>query len=391
MITLWIWFSLLEGISLKNKRKLLAHYGTPDRLYALDADGIAYAPVPCPQVLDKDLARAEKVLQDCAKYQIGILTIQDSGYPSLLRRVEDAPIVLYYRGTLPNWDIQPVIGVVGTRHASPYGLKITQQISAEIAACGGIVVSGGAFGVDAQAARGALSQGKITVAVMACGLNRPQPTANKELFEEIMGCGCLISEYPPFTEVFKGNFLRRNRIISGISNGILVAEAPIGSGALNTAQWAQKQERELYAVPGDIDKEYCAGSNQLIADGATAALTGWQVLQPYADRYRLTVRKTQPTPAQTDVLPQKNHPKAKADKINIDKQADSPYSGKDVTHTLLNEKEKALVTQLSAEPIPIDILIERLDMPLPQVLSLITTLTVRGVVKSHPGRLISLN
>lgn len=391
MLVFWIWFSLLEGISLKDKQRLLAHYHTPDKLYALDAGGILYAPVPCPQVLNKDLSQAESVLQQCMQHQIGILTLHDSGYPSLLKRIPDAPVVLYYRGTLPNWELQPAIGVVGTRHASDYGLRTAFQISSQIAACGGLVVSGGAFGIDAQASQGALSQNKTTVAVLASGLDRLTPASHRPLFESILHCGCLLSEHPPHAEIFKGNFLQRNRIISGICNGILVVEAPASSGALNTAHWAKKQDRALFAVPGELGRESCAGSNALITQGATAVLSGWQLLQPYASRYPLTVHQAQPQTAAAAPLPQKAPARSRADKINIDKPKDSPYIGKDTTLPELTEPEKAVVALLSSKPVPMDLITEQLDMPQHQAMSLITKLTIKGVVKNHPGRLISLN
>ena len=397
MLVHWIWFSLLQGMNGRQKLQLLERFHSPEDMYALEARGLKDMPFDCTALLQKDLRKATDILKTCAEQMIGVLTFTDSGYPNRLRSVDDPPMVLYYRGSLPAWELQPVIGVVGTRNASSYGLRIAGSISAQIAACGGIVASGGAFGIDTKALEGALTQGQTTVAVMAGGLDHPYPKANMPLFYKIMENGCLLSEYAPGEPAMKWNFLQRNRIISGISNGVLVVEAPAKSGALNTARWASEQGRDVFAVPGNIDVESCAGSNGLIGDIAMAAVSGWSVMQQYAPMYPQTVKRTEPVMNTEETVeefplsrPEKSKPRPKADKINIDKPGDCPYSVKENKLPALTQEENTVVALLTQSPVSMDTVMEQLQLPSATALSIITKLSIKGVVKIHPGKLISL-
>ena len=279
-----------------------------------------------------------------------------------------------------------MIGVVGTRSASPYGLRSAGKLSAQIAACGGIVVSGGAFGIDSMALRGALECGGTTIAFMAGGLDKLYPAANNALFAQIMEKGCLLSEYPPGTASYRGNFLRRNRLISGISNGLLVVEAPRVSGALNTARWANEQGRDVFVVPGNIDVESCEGSNALIGDIARAVSDGWSVLREYAYDYPETVKQVN---IQWEMHQPPSVPEEKADKKIVDKKPDCPYSVKETPAPTLNPEEQAVFSLLTPEPVPVDSLLDQLDMAPAQVLNIITRLSLKGVVQNHPGKYVS--
>ena len=402
MLVHWIWFSLLQGMNGRQKLQLLEHFHSPEDIYQLDRTIVKRVDFlgenALAGILNKDLTAANRIIRDCANQQIGVLAFTDTGFPERLRRIDDPPMVLYYRGALPAWDMQPVIGVVGTRKASSYGLRIAGQISAQIAACGGIVASGGALGIDTCALEGAGSQGQKTVAVLAGGLDNFYPKSNEPLFRRIIENGCLLSEYPPQTTAYKWNFLRRNRLISGISNGVLVVEAPAISGALNTARWAWSQGREVFAVPGNIDVESCAGSNNLIGDIAHAAVNGWSVMCHYEMDYPHVVKKAEPRLQQEESpwlmvaqQQEKPVPESKADKINVDNPKDCPYSVKEKELPPLTEQEKAVVALLGATPIAMEQLVAQLEMSSGAVMSIITRLAVKGVVKNHPGKLISLN
>ena len=211
MLVHWIWFSLLQGMNGRQKLQLLEHFHSPEDIYQLDRTIVKRVDFlgenALAGILNKDLTAANRIIRDCANQQIGVLAFTDTGFPERLRRIDDPPMVLYYRGALPAWDMQPVIGVVGTRKASSYGLRIAGQISAQIAACGGIVASGGALGIDTCALEGAVSQGQKTVAVLAGGLDNFYPKSNEPLFRRIIENGCLLSEYPPQTTAYKWNFL----------------------------------------------------------------------------------------------------------------------------------------------------------------------------------------
>jgi len=188
-------------------------------------------------------------------------------YPRLLCELPDPPPILFVRGTLDEPD-RFGIGVVGSRRATPYGRSVTERIGRELAGHGLTVVSGGAIGIDTAAHRGALAGGGRTLAVLGCGIDIDYPRENRALFEEIAAHGALISEYALGTPPEAWRFPARNRIISGLSQGTLVVEAPRASGALITARFAAEQGRPVMAVPGNIDRESSFGANQLIKDGA---------------------------------------------------------------------------------------------------------------------------
>ena len=385
MLVHWLWFSLLPGLNGRQKLELLRRCSDPEDLYHEQRrPGL---PEDIRHILqNQDLTPAKRIMKQCAEKGISILAFSDSNYPDRLRRIDDPPLVLYCKGTVPALDLRPVIGVVGTRSASPYGLRSAGKLSAQIAACGGIVVSGGAFGIDSMALRGALECGGTTIAFMAGGLDKLYPAANNALFAQIMEKGCLLSEYPPGTAAYRGNFLRRNRLISGISNGLLVVEAPRVSGALNTARWANEQGRDVFVVPGNIDVESCEGSNALIGDIARAVSDGWSVLREYAYNYPETVKQVN---IQWEMHQPPSVPEEKADKKIVDKKPDCPYSVKETPAPTLNPEEQAVFSLLTPEPVPVDSLLDQLDMAPAQVLNIITRLSLKGVVQNHPGKYVS--
>ena len=392
----WLWYSLLPGISPAKKLDILAHFRDPEEIY-LTEDFSCVEDMTKDELHalgDKDMTKARQVLKDCAQAHISILAYSDTGYPRRLRNIDDPPLVLYYKGILPDFETRPVIGVVGTRKASAYGLTHARKLSQQITACGGLVVSGGAAGVDTLALQGALEAGGQTVAVLGCGADVVYPKSNRLLFEKIEQSGCLISEYLPGTEPFAWQFPRRNRIISGISNGILVVEAPEKSGALITANEALRQGRDVFAVPCNIDVPTGQGSNALLRDGAVAVFSGWDILKEYAPQYPDMVEKREPVLAhapgnqEVELLPKVAQPVLVPDKKDIDNPKATPYSV--LEENSLTPEEKQVLSCLSEEPCPLDQVIAGLDLPASQVLRILTKLSIKGIVKNHPGRLVSV-
>ena len=392
----WLWYSLLPGISPAKKLDILAHFRDPEEIY-LTEDFSCVEDMTKDELNalgDKDMTKARQVLRDCAQAHISILAYSDTGYPRRLRNIDDPPLVLYYKGILPDFETRPVIGVVGTRKASAYGLTHARKLSQQITACGGLVVSGGAAGVDTLALQGALEAGGQTVAVLGCGADVVYPKSNRYLFEKIEQSGCLISEYLPGTEPFAWQFPRRNRIISGISNGILVVEAPEKSGALITANEALRQGRDVFAVPCNIDVPTGQGSNALLRDGAVAVFSGWDILKEYAPQYPDMVEKREPVLAhapgnqEVELLPKVAQPVLVPDKKDIDNPKATPYSV--LEENSLTPEEKQVLSCLSEEPCPLDQVIAGLDLPASQVLRILTKLSIKGIVKNHPGRLVSV-
>ncbi len=392
MLVHWVWYATLPNLALRQKLTLLEHFPSPEDIFYSEhfpelPDNIAQA------LENKDLTLARSILKVCGETQVSILAMTDSAYPSRLRNIPDPPLVLYYKGALPDFEGQPVIGVVGTRKATAYGMNNARDISRQIARCGGLVVSGGAGGIDTAALQGAAQTGRQTVAVLGCGVNVVYPASNRDLFTQISKNGCLMSEYPPETEPRVWQFPERNRIISGLSDGVLVVEAPEGSGALITARAAFAQGRDVFAIPGNIGVPTCAGSNALLQEQATSVSSGWDVLKRYADLYPdvtpagmepkvdySRVRVAQPVsyPAQNTRL----------DKKAIDNPGINAYS---VLDNSLTEQEKSILSCLSGSPVAVDDVIARAGLPATEVLRILTALALKGLVTNHPGRLVSAN
>lgn len=202
----------------------------------------------------------------CETNGVQILTPKDEAYPHSLRQINDPPQVLYVKGCLP--DLCGSIGIVGSREASGYGLKAADAFAADLAAAGVVIVSGGAKGIDTAAHCGALEAGGTTVAVFGCGIDVCYPANNKELFKEIAQKGALVTEFPPGTPPMGHNFPSRNRIINGMTHGILVVEAAKKSGAMITAEYAMDEGHEVYCVPGSIFLSTSIGCHSLIKSGA---------------------------------------------------------------------------------------------------------------------------
>lgn len=215
---------------------------------------------------------------DLRKIGADFITILDGDYPPLLKQIKHAPLVLYLKGNCRLIN-SPAIALVGSRKASLYGLKIAEEFSQSFSCSGITVVSGLAHGIDTVSHKGALKNNGLTIAVLGCGLNHIYPKENEALFNDIALKGLIVSEFPLNTAPLTYNFPRRNRIISGLSLATVVVEAHERSGALITADYALEQNREVFAVPGNIDSLSSSGSNRLIKDGAKIALSPQEVLE----------------------------------------------------------------------------------------------------------------
>ena len=398
----WLWFALMPDVNLQHKIMLLEHFSDPETIYEADEKSFANLPYVTPAMkaalTDKNLTKAERVLRLCRDMDIGIVTFHSRQYPAKLKNIADPPLVLYYRGQLPHFNELPVIGIAGTRSATPYGCRTAKQISGQIAACGAVVVSGGALGIDTSAMVGALSAGMV-VGFLAGGVDTVYPTANAQLFARVTKSGCLISEYPPQTRLQKWSIPRRNKLISAISNGVLVVEAPTDSGALITARQAYQQGRDLFVVPGNIDVSACAGSNALLQERGTAVLCGWDVVKEYAPMYPGKIEKRDFVDADSPLamvaqevkIPAPVKKSAKEnDKKGIDNNAVTAYSGiLDIPQDLTQE-QKQIVSCLTDIPVSVDLLIDKVGLPAAKVLGILTVLSLKGIVENHPGKRVCL-
>lgn len=411
MLVHWIWLATRPGLNDRAKIAVLQHFADPEDAFYAQSE--AYEQIEGlteenrKALCDKSLSEAQKILIQCADKKIHILTYQDAAYPVRLKNISDPPAVLYYKGSLPDFDALPLIGVVGTRKCSGYGVMAAKRMGYQIAQCGGVVVSGMAEGIDGAATGGALTAGGFTVGVLGCGADVIYPLCNRALFADVERRGCLLSEFPPETPPYKWNFPKRNRIISGLSCGVLVVEAPVRSGALITARQAADQGRDVFVVPGNIDVATCKGSNALLRDGAITACSGWDVVGEYEALYPDVIRRGD-TPthlrAYPEELPEKTlkvaqkplslekfkPTKAKKDKKVIDNGNTTPYIDVEKKQPALNEEEQVIMEQLKQGQRLTDDVIAAVDLPAGKVLALLTMLEVKGLIRRLPGNRVAL-
>lgn len=418
MLIHWIWLATRPNMNDREKLAVLEHFGDPEDVFYADQEALKameeLTENAAAAVLDKDLHPAGAVLRECMDKGIRICTYHDGAYPGRLKNIADPPLVLYYKGHLPDLDGGPVIAVVGTRDCSPYGINAATRISRQIVRCGGIIVSGLAAGIDAAAMRGALSADGSAVGVLGCGVDVVYPVCNRSLFADTERYGCLMSEFPPGTPPYKWNFPKRNRIMSGLSNGVLVVEAPYKSGALITARQAADQGRDVFVVPGNIDVDTCRGSNDLLRQGAIAVSRGWDVISEYAALYPDKIcrddaavrpagftgnvmeeggaeEKALPKVAQKAKIPEKNRASdKKKEKKPIDNGEKPPYDFIRDTLAGLPEDERAVAALLEKGEQPVDDVIAQCDLPAGGVLSALTMLEIKGIVERRPGKRVAL-
>lgn len=406
MLVHWIWFSRC-GISDWQKAQLLQYFSDPEEIYFADSRALDQAEGMSAEIKaalsDKTLADAEQILQTCRREGIHILTLQDAAYPVRLKNIPDPPAVLYYKGMLPDFDSTAVIGVVGTRKASAYGMQAAKRLGYQIGCCGGLVVSGLAEGIDAMAMSGALEAGCAAVGVLGCGIDIVYPRCNRSLFQDTQRYGCILSEFAPGMPPAKWAFPRRNRIISGLSNGVLVVEAPERSGALITARHALEQGRDVFVVPGNIDIPTCIGSNRLLRDGGIPVSCGWDIMGEYEALYPDKIRKVEagsPPPRQGKapgktvekacVSENENNLKKENDKKGIDKEQSSPYIDVNDILPKLSQVEQRIASVLVDGERLVDDVIAESGLTSGDVLATLTTLELKKIIVRHPGRRISL-
>ena len=266
----WIWLAERLGAGSKLCLRLLEVFGSPEEIWRAPRQQLAVVSMTRHRLdclADKDLSYAQHIWDDCVRRHIAVVPLADAAYPPPLRDIADPPTVLYVRGTLPDLRNRLTVSVVGTRKATPYGRHAARYFAGTLAQNGCLIVSGMAEGVDGEANRAALDAGSETIAVLGCGVDVCYPPAHRELMRDIIAHGAVISEYPPGADPDRTHFPMRNRIITGLSRGTLVVEAPKKSGALISADLALEQGRDVFAVPGDINRPNSAGCNALIRQG----------------------------------------------------------------------------------------------------------------------------
>lgn len=370
----WVWLSCIGGVRPYAKYRLVETLGGPERIFFGEEGELASVegvnPAEAKRLMNKSMETASRVLSFCEEHHITILTMQDAAYPERLRNIPDPPVVLYIWGKLPPVDECAVIAVVGTRKATPYGLRMASKMGRELAQGGAVVVSGLAAGCDSAAMEAALLAGGISVGVLGTAIDEVYPAKNRKLFEDVKSRGALVSEYAPGMRTFPSDFKTRNRIITGLSLGVVVAEAPSHSGTRNTAEHALEQGRDVFAIPGNADAAACAGCNDLLSQGAIVAMSGADVLGEYGHRFDPISSKT------TDI------PIKKA----IDKGKDIVYIDLTEAMDTLPTAQRQVLQVMTRPDMHADEIIEAAGLTAPETLAALTMLQVTGWVAQGAGK-----
>jgi DNA processing protein len=350
----WLALHFLPGFGPVLIKALLDRFGTPKRVFKasqrelarVDGIGEGLAGV----IKETDVrGKVNRELKLIEEFNVSLVTIKDQSYPKNLRQIYDAPPLLYVRGSLePRDDL--AISMVGSRLATDYGRTVTERIAGDLARHGVTMVSGMARGIDSAAHRGSLSVGGRTIAVLGCGVNIIYPRENRHLFEEIMAHGAVISEFPMSTPPEGMNFPRRNRIISGLSLGVVIVQASARSGSLITARLALEQNRDVFAVPGNIGMARSQGTNRLIKQGAKLVESADDILE--------------------EVLPRFQHQGATSEDRDLS----------------LEEEEERVFSLLEDEPIHIDSIIAQTRMAASRISSILLQLELKGLVQQLSGK-----
>jgi DNA processing protein len=407
MLRYWLWLSTRKGLGVKGQRAVMTHFGSPETAYLADEAG--YAAIEelnskeRAALMDKDMTEAEQILNDCYEKNISLLTWQDALYPERLKNIDNPPMLLYYKGTMPMLDTIPTIAVVGSRKASAYGLSNAYRLGYQMGKCGMIVVSGLAMGIDSRAMLGCLSAGQSVIGVLGCGLDVIYPRSSASLYHETQMRGCLISEYPPGTPPRGQNFPVRNRILSGLSLGVVVVEAGSRSGSLITAEAALEQGRDVFAVPSNVGVLSSVGSNRLLKEGAIYAESGWDVAREYAAQFpgqlheyhgsnSDSLQKTAERAAESEgllIAQEVRRPEVKreaARKKPVDKSENKVYIDLQDIKDELSGDETTIITLLSEGEKLADELIDQAQISAARILASLTLLEVKGYVVRLSGR-----
>ena len=370
----WIWLSQALGAGAMTD-EITAAYPDPEALYNESRMERAMSGVFSTAKLDRlektSLDRAQTAFDVCEQNGWKIYTPDDAGFPADLRNLRDMPLVLYCDGDLTGINDAISIGVVGTRQPTYDSVEIAKKLSADMANCGAVIVSGGAMGIDSAAHEGALSVNGRTVCVLGCGLGAKYLMQNENLRQRIADSGAVITEYPPLSPAGRDTFPRRNRIISGMSKGVLVVEAGEKSGSLITAKCALEQGKEVFAVPGNILSSAYTGANRLIRDGARVVTGAADILGLFDEAFpgKLDLGKNSGT------LPE-GTPSRGEKKIN---------SRKTLTGNFSSQAKKVYET-ITGEPIHADEICVSASLSPSEVITALIELELAGFIEQTEGK-----
>jgi DNA processing protein len=368
----WIALNMTPGVGPRVTARLLEHFGSAEAIFdaprrelallRLQADAIE-------TIVNRELhERAESEIEKVRKLGGDIIVLDDGVYPSLLRETYDPPVVLYVKGAWAECLDRPCVGIVGSRRCSTYGQNAALMLSRELAQRGVTIVSGLARGIDGAAHRGALEAGGRTVGVMGTGLDQVYPRDHRKLADDILKHkGALVTQFPLGTPPVSENFPYRNRVISGLSLGVVVVEAAENSGSLITARLAMEQNREVFAVPGNITSRNSFGTNYLIKGAGAKLVQQWQ-----------DIVNELPAEIAAELLPPPSNKSKKKGEL-VDQLKLTPPD--------LTEHERAVFKLLSTDtPLQIDALVESTKLSITQLTAALLTLEMRELIRALPGK-----
>ena len=359
-VSYWLALSLTPGLGSILIKRLLERFKTPEAVFHASVKELSGIEGLGEKVADeirkgpqKKMAERELSLLERAGGKI--ITLKDDDYPRRLKDIYDPPALLYVRGELRRED-ELAVAIVGSRKTAPYGRWMTEKIGEDLARHGVTVVSGMARGIDSLAHKGAIQGGGRTIAVLGCGIDVIYPSENRSLFHQIIEHGAILSEFPMGSPPEGGHFPKRNRIISGLSIGVVIVQASAESGSLITAGYALEQGREVFAVPGNVGAEGSQGTNQLIKDGAKLVESSDDILE--------------------EILPQWSREEGGVQKAEI------PIAD-------LGREEETLYKLLGETPLHIDAIIRESQLDPGKVSSLLLNLELKGLISQWPGKCFS--
>ncbi|WP_058485145.1 DNA-processing protein DprA [Defluviitalea phaphyphila] len=355
----WIWITTIKGIRKNIIKKLLNYFKTPENIWEQNLEELKFRFKLSDKEISifeksKDLTLIEKWIKKLEQKNISYYPINHPNYPDILKNIPNPPLGIYVKGnTIPFK--KRYLGIVGTRNCSEYGRRVASKLSKELSSKGIGIISGLAKGIDTVAHKSTLEVDGFTIAVLANGVDICYPKCNMELMKKIEEKGTIISEFPPGTRPIPGFFPLRNRIISGLSQGVIVIEAGEKSGALITADLALEQGKEVFAVPGNIFNKSSIGTNKLIQQGAKLVMNIDDILSEIMDNFYIN-------------------------------QYNKELQYKEKIINRLAKEENMVYDCISFEPSHIDILSSKTQYPMNKLQSILTLLELKGLIKQLPGK-----